>query len=58
MEVSGQLHALAALPPRESAIGSHWIGGSLIKANKLKATDISRGRHVVFFLFQTLIKEH
>jgi hypothetical protein len=26
MEVSGQLHALAALPPRERASGTHWIG--------------------------------
>jgi hypothetical protein len=29
MEVSGQLHAPAALPPRERAPGSHWIGGWL-----------------------------
>jgi hypothetical protein len=27
MEVSGQLHALAALPLRERAPGTHWIGG-------------------------------
>jgi len=29
MEVSGKLHALAALPPGESpkAPGTHWIGG-------------------------------
>jgi hypothetical protein len=27
MEVSGQLHASAALPPREIAPGTHWIGG-------------------------------
>jgi hypothetical protein len=27
MEVSGQLHALAALPPKERAPGTHWIGG-------------------------------
>jgi hypothetical protein len=27
MEVSGQLHALAALPPGERAPGIHWIGG-------------------------------
>jgi hypothetical protein len=27
MEVSGQLHALAALPPRETAPDTHWIGG-------------------------------
>jgi hypothetical protein len=26
MEVSGQLHALAALPPRKNARGTHWIG--------------------------------
>jgi hypothetical protein len=26
-EVSGQLHALAALPPTERASGTHWIGG-------------------------------
>jgi hypothetical protein len=27
MEVSGQLHAPAALPPRERDPGTHWIGG-------------------------------
>jgi hypothetical protein len=27
MEVSGQLHAMAALPPGERAPGTHWIGG-------------------------------
>jgi hypothetical protein len=27
MEVSGQLHAPAALNPRERARGTHWIGG-------------------------------
>jgi hypothetical protein len=27
MEVSGQLHASVALPPRERAPGTHWIGG-------------------------------
>jgi hypothetical protein len=27
MQVSGQLHAPAALPPRETAPGTHWIGG-------------------------------
>jgi hypothetical protein len=27
MEVSGQLHAPAALPPRERNPGTHWIGG-------------------------------
>jgi hypothetical protein len=27
MEVSGLLHAPAALPPRESDAGTHWIGG-------------------------------
>jgi hypothetical protein len=27
MEVSGQLHAPAALTPRERAPGTHWIGG-------------------------------
>jgi hypothetical protein len=26
MEVSGQLHVPAALPPRERARGTHWIG--------------------------------
>jgi hypothetical protein len=25
--MSGQLHALAALSPRERAPGTHWIGG-------------------------------
>jgi hypothetical protein len=29
MEVSGQLHATAALPPEETAPGTHWIGGCL-----------------------------
>jgi hypothetical protein len=27
MEVSGQLHAPAALPPGETAPGTQWIGG-------------------------------
>jgi hypothetical protein len=27
MEVSGQLHTPAALPPRERVHGTHWIGG-------------------------------
>jgi hypothetical protein len=27
MEVSGQLHATATLPPAETAAGTHWIGG-------------------------------
>jgi hypothetical protein len=27
MEVSGQLHAAAALPPGERTPGIHWIGG-------------------------------
>jgi hypothetical protein len=27
MEVSDQLHAPAALPPRERAADTHWIGG-------------------------------
>jgi hypothetical protein len=26
MEVSGHLHATAALPPGESAPGTHWVG--------------------------------
>jgi hypothetical protein len=27
MEVNGQLHAAAALPPRERARGTHFVGG-------------------------------
>jgi len=27
MEMSGQLHTLAALPPRERTPGTHWIEG-------------------------------
>jgi len=27
MDLSGQLHALVALPPGKSDIGTHWIGG-------------------------------
>jgi hypothetical protein len=27
MELSGQLHAPAALTPKERAPGNHWIGG-------------------------------
>jgi hypothetical protein len=27
MEVSGQLHAPAALPPGKELPGTHWIGG-------------------------------
>jgi hypothetical protein len=29
MEVNGQLHAPAALPPKQRAPGTHWIGGWL-----------------------------
>jgi hypothetical protein len=29
MDVSGQLHGPAALPPGESAPGTHWIGGQV-----------------------------
>jgi hypothetical protein len=29
VEVTGQLHAPTALPPRERAPGTHWIGGSV-----------------------------
>jgi len=27
MEVSGQLHTLAALPQGKELLGTHWIGG-------------------------------
>jgi len=27
MDVSGQLHATAALPPEKEHTGNHWIGG-------------------------------
>jgi hypothetical protein len=29
MELSGQLHATAALPPGERAAVTHWIGGRM-----------------------------
>jgi hypothetical protein len=33
LEVSSQLHAPAALPPRENPPGTHWIGG-LVEATE------------------------
>jgi hypothetical protein len=43
MEMSGQLHALAALPPEERAPGTHWIGGiaSIIKEMLGKSTSVT-----------------
>jgi hypothetical protein len=37
MEVSGQLHTTAALPPRERAPGTHWIGGWVVPRAVLDA---------------------
>jgi hypothetical protein len=37
MEVSGQLHAPAALSPRERAPGTHWVGGWVISRTVLDA---------------------
>jgi hypothetical protein len=35
MEVSGQLHALVALPPWEAASGTHCVGGCVgLRANQ------------------------
>jgi hypothetical protein len=42
MEVSGQLHAPAALPPVERATRSHWIGGWVGPRACLDAVDYSR----------------
>jgi hypothetical protein len=37
MEVSGQLHASAALPPGERAPGTHWTGGRVGPTAALQA---------------------
>jgi hypothetical protein len=37
MEVSDQVHALAALPPREICPGTHWIGGWVCLRDSLDA---------------------
>jgi hypothetical protein len=37
MEVSGQLHVLAVLSPKERAPGTHWIGGWMGPKAVLKA---------------------
>jgi hypothetical protein len=37
MEVSGQLHALATLPPRKRAPGTHCIGGHVVTGACLDA---------------------
>jgi hypothetical protein len=44
MEVNGQLHALAALPPGEIATGIHWIGScSQIRSrNEIKICRLQR----------------
>jgi hypothetical protein len=39
MKVSGQVHAPAALHPRERAVGTHWIGGCIL--NTLQTMVIS-----------------
>jgi hypothetical protein len=57
MEMSGQLHASATLPPEERAPGTHWIGGWVgprarlaaveerkILRSKLKRDDVRRKR--------------
>jgi hypothetical protein len=48
MEVSGQLHAPASLPPRETAPGTHWIEGWVGPGAVLEAVakrKIPRDRH-------------
>jgi hypothetical protein len=45
MEVSGQLHAPAALPPRESAVGTNWIEGWVIPRVRL---DVIEERKIIF----------
>jgi hypothetical protein len=43
MEVSGQLHApVAALPPRERAAGTDWIGGCVGPRAGLDAVMVCR----------------
>jgi hypothetical protein len=51
MEVSGQLHAPAALPARERGLGIRWIGGwvgpravldAVVKRKILKTTKVKR----------------
>jgi hypothetical protein len=39
MEVSGQLHAPAALPPGERALGTHWIVGWVGPSVSLQAVE-------------------
>jgi hypothetical protein len=39
MEVSGQLHAPAALPPEERASGTNWIGGWVVPRASLDAVE-------------------
>jgi len=42
MEVSGQFHALATLPPRERACDSQWIGAWVGSRASLNA--VAKGR--------------
>jgi hypothetical protein len=42
MEVSGQLYAPAALPPRERVPGTHWIGGRVDPRSGLDAAVMKR----------------
>jgi hypothetical protein len=44
MEVTGQLHAPAALPPGERAPGTHWIGALVDPRVCLDAVEIRQNR--------------
>jgi hypothetical protein len=48
MEVSGELHASAALPPRERAPGTHWIGGRVDPRAGLDAVAKRRDPNSLF----------
>jgi hypothetical protein len=45
MEVSGQLHAPAALPPGKESPGIHWIGGWVGPRAGLDATEKREALH-------------
>jgi hypothetical protein len=45
MEMSGQLHAPATLPPRERALGTHWIGGWVDPRAVLDTAVVKRKIH-------------
>jgi hypothetical protein len=42
LEVSGQLHAPAALPPGKEPPGTHWIGGWLCPRTGLDEVEVRK----------------